>query len=111
MTPKELIVVGGPNGAGKTTFALDYAKIRNIQFLSADAIAAEISPDNISDARIAAGKEFVRRFRTALNGDASLIVESTLSGRSLIQLLQTAKAELFSLEIIFVFLESADTCL
>jgi predicted ABC-type ATPase len=49
--PRHLVIVGGPNGAGKTTFAQVYP----YRYLSADALAAELSPEQPSLARIEAG--------------------------------------------------------
>ncbi len=110
MSSKELIVVGGPNGAGKTTFALQYVALHNLQFLSADAIAAEIAPENPASAKIAAGRAFLKRLELAIHSDQSLVVESTLSGRSLVHDLQQAKCKGFATEILFVFLDSEDSC-
>lgn len=111
MSPKELIVVGGPNGAGKTTFALQYVALHKLQFLSADAIAAEIAPENPASAKIAAGRAFLKRLELAIRADQSLVVESTLSGRSLVEFIKIAKSKGFTVVIIFVFVQSADTCL
>ncbi len=55
VTAKELIIVGGPNGAGKTTIGLEYASLYGTLFLSTDAIAAEMSPDDPAAQRMAAG--------------------------------------------------------
>ena len=44
--PRRLVIVGGPNGAGKTTFAMDYLQVYPYKYLSADALAAELSPGN-----------------------------------------------------------------
>ena len=111
MSSKELIIVGGPNGAGKTTFALQYVNLHKLQFLSADAIAAEMSPENPAIAKIAAGRAFLKRLELAIHGGQSFVVESTLSGRSLVEFLKIAKSKGFTVVIIFVFVQSADTCL
>ncbi|MDZ4658778.1 MAG: AAA family ATPase [Bythopirellula sp.] len=111
MSSKELIIVGGPNGAGKTTFALQYVALHKLQFLSADAIAAEIAPENPASAKIAAGREFLKRLELAIHSDQSLVVESTLSGRSLVEFLKIAKSNGFAIAIIFVFVQTTDTCL
>jgi predicted ABC-type ATPase len=46
----ELFIVGGPNGCGKTTVALQVLEATELPFLSADSIAAELSPENPSSA-------------------------------------------------------------
>ena len=98
MSTKELIVVGGPNGAGKTTFALQYVAIHKLQFISADAIATEIAPQDPASAKIAAGRAFLKRLDLAIHADHSIVVESTLSGRSLARFLSKAKKPRISLK-------------
>ena len=108
---KELIVVAGPNGAGKTTFAREYLTEHPITYLSADAIAAELAPHDPTSARIAAGREFLRRLEAALLRDDSLMLESTLSGRGLKRKLDLARTKEFEITIAFVFLDSVDACI
>jgi predicted ABC-type ATPase len=55
MTQPELIIVGGPNGAGKTTFAEAYITHHDCLYLSADAIAKQLSPNDPTRAQIKAG--------------------------------------------------------
>ena len=110
VTAKELIIVGGPNGAGKTTIGLEYASLHSTLFLSADAIAAEMSPDDPAAQRMAAGTQFIRKLDSALKGDTSLVVESTLSGRTLRHKLRDARERGFTVTIVFMFLDSAETC-
>jgi len=110
VTSKELIIVGGPNGAGKTTFADEYVAQQGHNYIGADAIAYELSPQNPNLAQFAAGREFLRRIDAGLKGSESLVVESTLSGRTIRHTLQKAKTAGFMVEIVYLFLESADTC-
>jgi hypothetical protein len=79
---RELIVVGGPNGAGKTTFALSYREQTGIRYLAADDIATKLRPEAPEEARIEAGKAFSRQLDAALESGTSLLIESTLSGKS-----------------------------
>jgi predicted ABC-type ATPase len=110
VTTKELIVVGGPNGAGKTTFADEYVARYGIGYVGADAIAAQMSPDDPAHAQIAASREFLRQFDTAIAGSDSFVVESTLSGRTFQHQLHNAKATGFEITMVYLFLDSADTC-
>ncbi len=82
MSKPELIIVGGANGSGKTTLALKYAAWQRCPYLGADAIAEEISPGHPERAAIAAGKEFVHRVAAAIREKKTIIIESTLAGRS-----------------------------
>ena len=108
-TPK-LIVVGGPNGSGKSTFALKHSALSGIRYIGADQIAAELSPGNPFSARIEASRQFILRIRESIDRKESMIVESTLSGKSLRNLIREAQIADFEITVIFVFLETADTC-
>lgn len=111
MRQKNLIVVAGPNGAGKTTFVRDYLEQDPRVFLSADDLAARISPDRPESARIEAGREFSRQLRARIEAGESFAIETTLSGRSLYNTLQRAKAVGYTISIVFVFLDSPEACL
>lgn len=107
---KELIIIGGPNGAGKTTFADQYIVDCGGNYISADAIAAQLSPNNPTGVQIAASREFRKQIDVAIANSDRFVVESTLSGRTLQHLLKKAKATAFEITIIYLFLDSADAC-
>ncbi|HSG41486.1 MAG TPA: AAA family ATPase, partial [Thermoanaerobaculia bacterium] len=88
---KNLIIVAGPNGAGKTTFVRDYLEQDPRAFLSADDLAAKISPDRPEAARIEAGRELSRQLRARIDAGESFAIETTLSGRSIYNTLRQAK--------------------
>ena len=110
MDGPNLIVVGGPNGSGKSTFALDRSRSTGIRYLGADQIASQISPDDPSAARVEASRRFLTSIRESFANHESLIVESTLAGKSLLNLIGTAKSAGYHVSIIFIFLDSADSC-
>lgn len=103
MSPS-LVVVGGPNGSGKTTFALRYQSEAGGEYLSADQLAAT----GLSE--VAAGREFFARFASRIDEGQDLIVESTLSGRSISRYIDRARERGYFTTVMFVFLESADAC-
>jgi predicted ABC-type ATPase len=108
MPTRELILVGGPNGAGKTTFALEEVAHNGGIYLGADAIAAELAPQDPASAAIEAGRIFLQRLSAYLSSDGRIVVESTLAGKSLARYLERAKAAGFTITVVFVFLDSAD---
>jgi predicted ABC-type ATPase len=108
--PKRLIIVGGPNGAGKTTFAQGYLQVYPYKYLSADALAAELSPEQPSLARIEAGRKFSRQVKEGLSAGEDLILESTLSGQSIRRVFRQARDEGYAVKAVFVFLDFPETC-
>ena len=110
MPAKELIVVAGPNGAGKTTFVAGFLAERACPYLSADLIATEFSALDPVSRQFAAGREFLRRIEQQLSAGEDFIIETTLSGRTLRNFLARAQAADFSITVLFIFLDSADTC-
>ena len=110
MDSPKLIVVGGPNGAGKSTFAIDYAVALGIAYFGADAIAAELAPHDPYSMRIRASKLFLERIRESVEQRKSLVLESTLAGKSLRRFIESAKQVGYQTTVLFTFLDSADTC-
>ena len=111
MEQPNLIIVGGANGSGKTTFARELVSERNIRYLGADEIAAELDPAQPETRAIEAARLFSQRFDQSLRQGESLIVESTLSGLSLQKFVATARQNNFSVSVYFVFLDSAELCI
>jgi predicted ABC-type ATPase len=69
-----------------------------------------MSPGDPTVAQFEAGRECFRRVELQLKLEANFIVETTLSGRSFRNVLATAKERGFTTTIVFVYLDSADTC-
>jgi predicted ABC-type ATPase len=90
---KELIVVAGPNGAGKNTLAKELIADQKITYISADDIAYELAPDSPEKVRVQAGKEFFRRLKSAIIEEKNVLIESTLSGKSLYSLVERYQTE------------------
>lgn len=109
--PKEFLVIAGPNGAGKTAFAEEFLVERPFLYLSADRIAVELAPDDPTSQNVRAGREFLRRIVQHLGGSESVLVESTLSGRTFRSALEKAREAGFEITIVFVYLQSADACI
>ncbi|MEA2013066.1 MAG: zeta toxin family protein [Verrucomicrobiota bacterium] len=107
-TKKILYIIAGANGSGKTTFALNYTVLNNLYFINADEIAKSYDPNDISKHKVKAGKEFFRQLEVNLNGDKSFMIESTLSGKYLKNVITKAKEKEFKVVLIYLFLETQD---
>jgi len=103
---KTLYIIAGANGSGKTTFALNFAKLENLKFINADEIAKEYDPDDIQKFKVKAGKKFFEELNISLQSENSFIVETTLSGKYLIKVIEEAKKNQFYVTLIYLFLET-----
>jgi len=103
-----LYLIGGANGAGKTTFALELAKAYELPYLGADLIAAELCPEDPWSVRVPASREFLRRLKGYRERGDSVIVESTLSGRSLARHVGAFREAVFTVDVKYIFLPSED---
>jgi predicted ABC-type ATPase len=103
-------VIAGPNGAGKTTFALKYlpeiAGCHN--FVNADLIAYGISPLDSAALQYDAGKLFLNEVHKNINKRVDFAFETTLSGRSHINLLKKLKKSDWHIVLFFLWIPDAD---
>ena len=108
---KEALIVAGPNGSGKTTFVREFlGENPDCFYLSADAIAARLSPGAPESAAIAAGREFLLEFDRRTQAGDDLIIETTLSGRSSLRMFERLHDLSYKVKIAFIFLRTADMC-
>ncbi len=107
---KDIFILGGPNGAGKTTAARvllpDF--LRENEFLNADEIAREISPDNPDSAAMAAGRELIERMRRLIRNGQTFAVESTCAGRSYLRIFEECKRNGWRIVLLYFWLPSAE---
>lgn len=103
---KTLYIIAGANGSGKSTFALSYTALNNLHFINADEIAKSYDPNDVSKFKVKAGKEFFRQLEQNINGDKSFMIESTLSGKYLKDVINKAKKKDFQVVLIYLFLET-----
>lgn len=102
------IIIAGPNGAGKTTFARSFL-LQDAdldQFINADMIATGLSPLKPERAARAAGRILLEELQRLTEAKESFALESTLSGRTYIELLKRWKAKGYRIEIVFLKLSS-----
>jgi len=106
-TPK-LIIVGGSNGSGKTTLCREMVKKYGFRYLGADEFAFKLNPNDVESVRIVAAKMFIREIEDSINNKVSIIVESTLSGVSLIKHIKNAKKHGYEVLCAYIYLDSVE---
>src|SRR5205823_6956531 len=104
--PKPTIyLIAGCNGAGKTTFAKEFLpSIGIIRFLNADEIARGLSPLDPSVVAFKAGRLLLSELRELIDRHETFALESTLSGRTYVKLLEEAKRRGYAIELHFVWI-------
>lgn len=105
---KTLYIIAGCNGAGKTTASMtmlpEIWKCR--EFVNADEIAKGLSPFNQESVAIEAGRLMLKRIDELLQGEESFSIETTLSTRSYIKLVERAHDKGFVVNLLFFRLDS-----
>jgi predicted ABC-type ATPase len=103
------IVIAGPNGAGKTTFARRYLPENAgvVHFVNADLIASGLSPLKPEIAAIAAARMVLGEIDRLVAERADFAFETTLSGLTYVQRLQSWKRAGYRIDIVYLKLSSS----
>lgn len=110
MKPK-LYILAGANGSGKSTISKVFLPSEGLVYINPDDIAREICAQNPENAKIAAGRETLRRIDSFLEKGVSFAMESTLSGSSYVRMLKQARKLGYETSIIYTFVESPEICI
>ncbi len=108
---KSLFIIAGANGSGKSTLASELLPEENLEFLNADDIAREISPDNIEAVKISAGKEVYKRLNLFFENGTSFAIETTLAGSNHIKTITRAKENGYNAALIYAYVDNPDMCI
>lgn len=108
-----LFIIAGPNGAGKTTSAMkllpDYLNCE--EYVNADSIAYGLSQFKPESVSIYAGRLMLLRIEELFNNKKSFAFETTLASRNFVKLLKKCKQAGYSVNIIFLWLQSSELAL
>jgi predicted ABC-type ATPase len=106
-----LYVIAGPNGVGKTTFADRHLPqtIRELEFVNADLIARGLSPYDPDSASMEAGRIVLGRIRHLIAERRSFTWETTMSGRTAVGWLRSAKESGYRLKCYFLWVRDVET--
>jgi len=103
-----LTIVAGPNGAGKSTLIRYYEFEGKENLLDTDAIAKRMNPANPMAAAVAAGREVINRTREYISNRQSFVLETTFSGNISLNVINSAKAEGFTVNLLYVYLQDPE---
>ncbi len=108
-----LYIIAGPNGAGKTTasYTLLPEVLHCDEFVNADDIAKGLSPFNPEGVAIEAGRIMLTRVKHLLSENKTFAFETTLATRSYVGLIKEAKEKGYEIELVFFWLNKAETCI
>jgi len=99
-------IIAGPNGAGKTTFAREflpnYADCKN--FINTDLIAQGVSPFSPEDVAFRAGRLMIEEINSYVKRGASFGFETTLSGRSYLNLIRGLTRRRYDVHFFFLWI-------
>jgi predicted ABC-type ATPase len=108
-----LYVIAGPNGAGKTTFASKFLPqyVKCFEFVNADLIAGGLSPFTPERAAVRAGRIMIDQIRQLSAQRRDFGFETTLSGRSYVNLFRDLKKKGYHIQLFYLWVVSADLAL
>lgn len=113
MMSPTVYIIAGPNGAGKTTFAKEflpnYADCRN--FINADLIAQGVSPFSPEGVAFRAGRLMLDEIDFYAERGASFGFETTLSGRSYLNLIRQLKKLRYEVHFFFLWVPTVSLAL
>lgn len=99
----------GPNGAGKTTLALKLLPALGVRhFVNADAIAAGLSPLDVSLAQFSAGRLMLERLRELKENGEDFGFETTFASNAAPRFLQQMSQRSATVHLHYVWLQSVD---
>lgn len=104
-----IYLIAGCNGAGKTTFAKEFLphEVKCLRFYNADELARGLSPLDPSAAAIKAGRLLLAEIRQSISRKETFALESTLSGKTYLRLLQSATDRGFRIHLHYLWLPTA----
>jgi predicted ABC-type ATPase len=108
-----VVILAGPNGAGKSTAApcVVAELVTAGAFVNADVIARGLSAFDSESVAFQAGRIMLDRLRELAAQRADFAFETTLASRTFAPFLRQLRVSGYRLELVYVWLPSADLCL
>lgn len=105
---KQLWILAGGNGAGKSRFYETYLKDKNLSFVNADRLAKEISEEQNDEVSKAAQSQAMNACLQKIQNGETFCFETVFSHESKIDLIKKAKANGYSVNLVFIHLEKPE---
>lgn len=96
-----LLVIAGPNGSGKSSFT-SQGLAGDLPVIDPDAIAKKLSPSSPESVSVEAGRKAIKQQHDNILNKTSFAVETTMSGRSALRLMDEAKDAGFEVTLAYV---------
>jgi predicted ABC-type ATPase len=104
-----MIVVGGVNGAGKSTLIKSSAKQHSISnVINPDEKLKEYKKAHPNDGELKAWRSIVEEIDSNLSAKKDMVLESTLTGKKVINRMKTAQEKGYRVELNYVVLDNVD---
>jgi predicted ABC-type ATPase len=105
-----VVILAGPNGAGKSSSAprLLQGALEVSTFVNADVIARDLSPSDVDQAALAAGRIMLARLRELADRRASFAFETTLATRSFAPWLGSLARSGYGVHLFYLWLASPE---
>lgn len=106
----QAVIVAGPNGAGKSTLAprLLAQELDITIYVNADVIAQGLAGFDPASAAIRAGRIMLERVEELRRERVTFAVESTISGRSLLRVIESLKSSGYDTLLVYLWLPEPD---
>jgi predicted ABC-type ATPase len=107
VTRPTLTIIAGANGSGKTTLTRwNFELFRTTPVLDPDAIAKTLQASTTGLSTVAAARQVLKTAAKHLENADSFAVETTLSGKNYLQMMQGAKRRKFEIVLIYIATEN-----
>lgn len=106
-----VMVIAGPNGSGKSTLVQTLRDVlpNNVAYVDPDAFVSTTSKASYAVAQIRAGRAALQCMDDLIRRRVSIVIESTLSGKTLaLRLAEAARLE-YTIHIVLLQLQSVET--
>ncbi len=107
---KKIYVMAGVNGAGKSTFARSFFP-EHVTYLNPDLMVKTFLQNHQNNKKakeLDAWKHVVKKINAHINGEKTFGFETTLSDKTVIKKLHTAKKNGFEINLIYISLDNLD---